>query len=69
MATSYICEFPDASYADYFSGIARRFASVFNCCINGNCTVIEMRIPDHSCDISMLRDLAVRTCNGTFCCC
>ena len=67
--TSYICEFSDASYADDFMGIARRFASMFNTFTRGNCTVVEMRIPDSACDVSMLRDLAVRTCSGTFCCC
>lgn len=66
-AINYCTTFKNDSLADHFYAIAKHLASEINRVkVNGE-TRICFRICVGGCDTGMLRNLAVRTCDGTFC--
>lgn len=67
-AINYCATFSSSNSAEYFRSIVERLSSeVTTTSCNGNHTVC-FRICLGSCDTTMIRDLAVNTCCGTFAC-
>lgn len=66
-AIEYCSTFSNENLANHFYAIARSIASESSITRNGDEFVVCLRVRVGGCDIGMLRNLAVRTCEGTFC--
>lgn len=66
-AIKYCATFSNEHLANHFYAIARSVASESSITREGNEFVVCLRICVGGCDTGMLRSLAVRTCEGTFC--
>lgn len=66
-AINYCSTFSNKSLAQHFYGIAKHVSSEITIHENDNQFTVCFRICAGGCDTGMLRNLAVRTCEGTFC--
>jgi len=67
-ALNYCATFSNRNMANHFYGIAKNIASEINFTENANGEfTVCIRVCIGGCDTSMLRSLAIRTCEGTFC--
>lgn len=66
-AINYCSTFHNENLANHFHSIIRRLANDCSISRTGDEYRVCFSVCIGSCDIPMVRDLAVRTCDGTFC--